>query len=134
VEKKGRNFQESNRGGSTNLLEPGRSPDCGSNSSIIPKYIDHCMNPLSKLHTSYLKDTYQFVNNLKVPSHSFSPLNIESLYTNIETHLCLIAIKDIFNKHPDRPDKEIIQLLHITVTQNNFKHHLQLYRCVMGRK
>ena len=118
--------------------------DCNSESYRITEYIDYFINPLSKLHPSYLQDTYQFVNkikNLQVPGHTFLfSIDIDSLYTNIETPLGLLALQDTFNRHPDpsRPDKEILQLLHLTLTRNDFefnnRHYLQLCGCAMGRK
>lgn len=118
--------------------------DCGSETYNITEYIDHFINPLAKLHPSYIKDTYDFVNKLKniqVPAHTqlFS-IDIDSLYTNIETPLGLTAINHIFKKHPDpsRPDTHILQLLELTLTRNDFtfnnQHYLQLCGCAMGRK
>lgn len=40
--------------------------DCGSDSYWIAKYIDHFINPLAKLHPSYIKDTYDFVEKTKI--------------------------------------------------------------------
>lgn len=77
---------------------------------------------------------------LKYPVIVLFSIDIDSLYTNIETSLGLIAIQDIFKQHPDpaRPDKELLQLLHITLTRNDFsfnnKYYLQLCGCAMGRK
>ena len=118
--------------------------DCGSESYRITEYIDYFINPQAKLHPSYIKDTYDFVNklqNLQVPNHTqiFS-IDIDSLYTNIETHLGLAAINNIFTKHPDpsRPDRQILKLLELTLTRNNFlfnnQQYLQLCGCAMGRK
>ena len=41
--------------------------DCGSESYQITEYIDHFINPLPKLHSSYIEDTYEFVNKIKKP-------------------------------------------------------------------
>lgn len=57
-------------------IPPGRPivSDCGSESYRIAEYIDHFINPLAKLHPSYIKDTYDLVDKLKslfVPADSF---------------------------------------------------------------
>lgn len=100
--------------------------DCSSETYRITEYIDHFLNPLSKLHPSYIKDTYEFVNkikNLTVPDHTLLfTIDVDSLYTNIETPRGSTAIQKIFDKHPDpyRPDSQILQLLEITLTLNDF--------------
>ncbi len=61
--------------------------DCGSESYRVAEYIDYFLNPLSHTHSSYVKDTYDFVNKLhtvKAPSNSFLfSIDVDSLYTNI---------------------------------------------------
>lgn len=39
--------------------------DGGSESYRITEYIDHFITPIFKLHLSYIKDTYEFVNKIK---------------------------------------------------------------------
>ena len=39
--------------------------DCGSETYAITEYIDKFINPLAKLHPSYIQDTYFFVNKIK---------------------------------------------------------------------
>lgn len=118
--------------------------DCGSESYRIAEYIDYFLNPLSHMHTSYVKDTYDFVNKLRAvraPSNSFLfSIDVDSLYTNIETARGLLAVSKAFRKFPrkDRPDAEILQLLEMTLTRNDFEfnsnYYLQICGCAMGRK
>lgn len=118
--------------------------DCQSESYNAAQYIDYFLNPLSTLHDSYLKDTYDFIGKIKrmsFPDHAFLfTADIESLYTNIDTNLGLGAVRKIFIKYPDtqRPDEEILQLLRISLTRNdlefNGKHYLQIHGTAMGKK
>ena len=118
--------------------------DCGSESYRIAEFIDYHINPLSTKHPSYIKDTYAFVNLLTdkcVPASTllFS-IDVDSLYTNIDTSLGLQALRKAFVSYPEanRPDSEIIHLLEMTLTRNDFefydKFYLQTCGCAMGRK
>ncbi len=118
--------------------------DCGSETYNVAEFIDYYLNPLSRQHPSYIKDTYDFVNKLKTiraPKHTliFS-IDVESLYTNIDTDLGLKAVADVLNTKPDpsRPDHFILELLELTLRRNDFefdgKHFLQISGCAMGRK
>lgn len=125
---------------------PGRPivSDCNSESYQTAEYLEHFLNPLSTRHPSYIKDTYHFVDTikkLKIPTNSyFFTLDIDSLYTNIETPSGIQAVKNIFYKYPDkkRPDKEIIDLLQINLTRNDFifdnQFYLQIKGTAMGKK
>ena len=86
----------------------------------MTEYIDYFLNPLSKKHNSYLKDTNDFVNKLKsirVPTNLYVFLiDVDSLYTNIYTVQC-------FERYPDASclDDVILDLLQLTLTKNNFE-------------
>lgn len=49
-------------------------------------------------------------------------VDVESLYTNIETEKGLAAVRSCFRRNPElvRPDKRILRLLELTLTKNNF--------------
>lgn len=131
---------------STPTMPPGRPiiSDCGSESYRIAELIDFYLNPLSTKHASYIKDTYDFVDKvkkLKIPPNAFLfSLDVDSLYTNIETPLGLKAIRDCFNKHPDtsRPDEAVLELLELSLTCNDFEFgkeiYLQTKGTAMGKK
>lgn len=118
--------------------------DCGSETYQTAEYIDYFLTPLSIKHPSYLKDTYHFIGiikNLRIPPNSFFfTMDINSLYTNIDTKAGLKAIKNIFLKYPDpkRPDEEILQLLEINLTKNDFEfnkeYFLQIKGTAMGKR
>lgn len=107
--------------------------DCGSQSYRVAEYIDYYINPLAQLHQSYVKDTYDFVqklSSLSVPTNTFIfSIDVDSLYTNIETERGLLAIESAFQQHPrqDRPDKELLELLKITLTCNDFEFNNTFY-------
>ncbi|CDQ99908.1 unnamed protein product, partial [Oncorhynchus mykiss] len=126
--------------------------DCGSESYRIAEYIDYFIHPLSqkhakdsgKEHASYVKDTYDFVDKdkgLELPLGAFLfSIDINSLYTNTETSLGLRAIKQAFDRFPDpqRPDKEILDLLELSLLRNDFnfndEFYLQIHGTAMGKK
>lgn len=99
----------------------------------MAEYIDYYINPLAQLHQSYVKDTYDFVqklSSLSVPTNTFIfSIDVDSLYTNIETERGLLAIESAFQQHPrqDRPDKELLELLKITLTCNDFEFNNTFY-------
>ncbi|KAL2076952.1 hypothetical protein ACEWY4_027451 [Coilia grayii] len=96
------------------------------------------------LHPSYIKDTYDFLNKIKtikIPQTAFLfTIDIESLYTNIDTELGLEAVKLWFQKYPkpERPDKYLLLLLEISLRRNDFefdsKFYLQVKGTAMGKK
>ena len=127
-------------------IPPGRPivSDCGSESYHIAEFLDFHLNPLSNRHRSYIKDTYDFLEkvkalNLKDPCLLFS-LDVDALYTNIDHERGIEAIKWIFEKYPEygRPTKEIIELLHLSLSRNDFEfngqHFLQIKGTAMGKK
>ena len=127
-------------------IPPGRPivSDCDSESYNIAEFLDYYLNPLSNRHESYIKDTYDFIQKVgnqivEVNSLIFS-MDVESLYTNIETNRGLEAVKSKMKKYPDpsRPDSYILQLLHLSLTKNDFdfngKCYLQIKGTAMGKK
>ena len=100
--------------------------------------------PLAKQHKSDLKDTNDFINKIaeiKAKEGAFiSTIDVDSLYTNIDNTNGLEAVKQIFNKNPDpnRPDKEILELLKINLENNDFEFnsqwYLQTWGTSMGKK
>lgn len=127
-------------------IPPGRPivSDCNSETYYIAEYLEHFLNPLSIRHPSYLKDTYDFISKigrLKIPpSAILFTIDIDSLYTNIETQVGLEAVKKFMKKFPDskRPDEYILKLLEINLTKNDFefdsKFYLQIKGTAMGKK
>ncbi len=126
-------------------IPPGRPivSDCDSESYYTAEFIEYFLGPISQKHESYLKDTYDFLQktkNILVPTDSLLfTMDIDSLYTNIETTEGMKAVKDCMLSFPDpkRPDKYILKLLEINLTKNDFefdsKFHLQIKGTAMGK-
>ena len=131
-----------------NKMPPGRPivSDCSSESYRIAEYIDHHLQKVANKHPSYVKDTYDFIDkikNIKVPENALLiTLDIESLYTNIKTVDGLESVKKMFNKYPlskvMRPEKEILELLELSLNSNDFifnnEWYLQISGTAMGKK
>lgn len=127
-------------------IPPGRPivSDCNSETYRSAEFIDFYLNPLAKKHTSYIKDTYDFIEKIKdlfIPTNStLFTIDVDSLYTNIDIAEGIQAVRDILFKFRDikRPDKELLQLLEINLTRNDFefdgKYFLQIKGTAMGKK
>lgn len=109
----------------------------------VAKYIDHFINPLAKLHSSYIKDTYDFVNKLKsliIPADSFLfTIDVDALDTNTDTDLGIVAVSEAFNRSPrsNRIAKfcnfftsHLLEMILSSIK----KIYLQISGCAMGRK
>ncbi|XP_061915846.1 uncharacterized protein LOC133658165 [Entelurus aequoreus] len=127
-------------------IPPGRPivSDCGSETYRTAEFIDHFLTPLSVLHDSYLRDTYDFIDKIKSvnipPDAILFTIDIDSLYTNIDIDEGIQAVKNVFYKYRDvsRPEKEILQLLEINLRRNDFefdgRFYLQIKGTAMGKK
>lgn len=102
-------------------VPPGRPivSDCDSESYRIAEYLDAYLTPLSKGHNSYIKDTPDFISKirkieLREPCILFT-MDVNNLYTNIDTRLGTRAVQTLLKKNPDpdRPDREILRLLEL---------------------
>ena len=127
-------------------IPPGRPivSDCSSETYRSAEFIDFYLNPLATKHKSYIKDTYDFIEKVKklqiAPNSILFTIDVDSLYTNIDTKEGIQAVKNIFYKFHDkkRPDKELLQLLEINLTRNDFEfdgqYFLQIKGTAMGKK
>lgn len=127
-------------------VPPGRPivSDCGSETYFTAEFLDYYLNPLSVKHPAYVRDTYHFiemVKGLRIPSDFyFFSMDVESLYTNIPIVAGIACVKKVFEKFPDpnRPDEELLKLLEINLTRNDFmfdnKFYLQIKGTAMGKK
>lgn len=126
-------------------VPPGRPivSDCSSETYHTAEFVEYHLNAISQKHKSYLKDTYDFINktkNLVIPSDAFLfTIDIDSLYTNIETQAGIEAVRECMKKHPNpkRPDEYVLKLLEINLTKNDFefngKCYLQTKGTAMGK-
>lgn len=127
-------------------IPPGRPivSDCNSETYYTAEYIEYFLGPISQKHPSYLKDTYDFISKVKdidIPNDAFLfTIDIDSLYTNIETAAGIEAVRKCMEKYPDskRPDEYILKLLDINLNKNDFefdsKFYLQIKGTAMGKK
>ncbi len=127
-------------------VPPGRPivSDCGSETYLTAEYLDHFLTPLSIKHPAYVRDTYHFieiVKSLQIPSDFyFFSMDVDNLYTNIPIAAGIECVKKVFEKYPDpkRPDEELLKLLEINLTRNDFmfndRYYLQIKGTAMGKK
>lgn len=121
-------------------IPPGRPivSDCSSETYQTAEFIEYYLNPLSTKHPAYIKDTYHFISlirDLKIPPNSyFFTIDVDSLYTNIDITAGLNTVKNIFLKYsdPTRPDAELLQLLEINLTRNDFEFNGEFYLQIKG--
>lgn len=117
--------------------------DCGSETYNVCKFIDFFLKPLSCLHFSYIKDTYDFVSKIRgliiPPDALLVTGDITALYTNMDIEHSLKVVREAFARHPDpnRPSDQILQLLEIALRNNDFtfagRIFLQICGTAMGK-
>ena len=134
-------------------IPPGRPivSDCESESYRVSEYIDTFLAPLATKHPAYVRDTQHLLEILletKVPPNSFlATLNVDSLYTNIDNKAGMKAVDTAFKNNPilwinrvrdNRRDKEILELLKLSLENNDFTFngdwYLQISGTAMGKK
>jgi len=127
-------------------MPPGRPiiSDCGSESYRVSEYIDHFLLPVSTSHPAYLKDTPHFldtIGQLRIPNNSLLiTIDVDGLYTNINNSDGLQAVSDSLDLlwDPERPTKHILELLRLSLENNDFifnsKWYLQTFGVAMGKK
>ena len=121
-------------------MPPGRPiiSDCESESYAVSEYIDHFLQILAIKHNSYVKDTPDFLTKLKQvkikPDTLLVTLDVESMYTNIDNEGGLSAVKKAFISNPDsrRSDEHILQLLELSLKNNDFLFNNEIYLQTTG--
>ena len=120
--------------------------DVNSESYRVSEYIDHFINPLSCLHPSYIKNTYTFIAEIRDTVVSKDDLivtgDVSSLYTNMNINRTLSCVKKALastkGTYSKRPDKELLELLELTLKNNDFdfngNYYLQTCGTAMGKK
>ena len=115
-------------------------------SSIISKYVDYYLNPVTQKLNSYVRDTTDFINKLSkvkdLPQNIILILmDVRYIYTNIPTKEGLNAVKSKLNEPIDKNTLKtspivILEFFKFILTCNNFKfngkHFLQIKDCAMG--
>lgn len=129
---------------------PGKIPtgrpivsDCNSESERIAEFIDDFIKDKARQHPSYIKDTYDFVDQIKdldIPKGALLiTLDVESMYTNIDHEKGLEAVDCAFRDCEKNPKfHAIMKLLEVSLKRNDFefdgKHFLQISGTSMGKK
>lgn len=124
----------------TGHCPPGRPivADCDSESYNISSYIDYWLQPIATSHESYIKDTYDFIEKIRGVEVDENDLlvtgDVSSLYTNMKIELILLSVQEAFNEAPatGRPDKEILELLKLTLERNDFAFNDQIFLQICG--
>ena len=111
--------------------------------SNISKIVDFHLQPIVKLIPSYVRDTKDFLNNIKnrdnLPKDTYLvTLDVKSLYTNIPKSEGITAVKRSLERHLKRTvdTKVITTFLELILTLTNFifngKNYVQVKGCAMG--
>lgn len=112
--------------------------DVGSESYRVSQYVDSFIRPISVRHPSYIKDTYDFVAKVRgqhIPKDALLVTgDVCSLYTNMRIDRIIEKTRLALRKHPaeGRPDAQIIDLLNITLRNNDFAFNGEIYLQICG--
>ena len=112
--------------------------DVNSESYRISKFIDSFLSPLTKNHPSYIKNTYDFINKVRgvevLPSDFIITADISSLYTNINLQRTYKDVCNVFrnNKVIGRPDAYLLELLKLTLHNNDFNFNNETFHQICG--
>ena len=120
---------------------------CESPTENISQFLDFWLKPLMIALPSYLKDTSQFINEIKdlhvEPNTLLVTIDVKSLYTSIPhsdgIKACLEALHSSIDRFPDRPNPSVLACLLEIVLKNNIiefdgKVYKQLQGTAMGTK
>ena len=112
--------------------------DVESESYRISQWLEHFLTPLAIKHETYLKKTYDFVEKIRgkiVDKDCYLITgDVSALYTNMQHERTIECVREIFKKYPDRtrPDKHILDLLNITLRNNDFQFNGKCYLQTCG--
>ena len=114
---------------------------CVSPTENISQFLDYWLKPLMKALPSYLKDTSQFINEIKEthvdPNTLLVTIDVKSLYTSIPhsdgIKACKEALDSSVESLPDRPDPSVLScLLEIVLKNNIFEFDGTVYKQLQG--
>lgn len=116
--------------------------NCASITRRVSDYIDSFLKPLATSHPSYIQDSFDFANKIRNQKINANWLlvtgDITALYTNMNIDRIIETIQGEMIKKPqqNRPDKELLGLLKLTLKNNTFefnnKSYLQIHGTAMG--
>ena len=124
---------------------PGRPVISSTNchTTKLSKYVDHYIQPLAKAVKSYIRDTTDLLNKMKllgtIPEGAILvTMDVKALYSNIDHNEGLTALEDSLNRRPiQEPATNVITtLMRLILTLNCFNFNgrsfLQTKGCAMG--
>ena len=114
---------------------------CESPTENISQFLDYCLQPIMRNLLSYLKDTSQLINELRMlsvePNTILVTIDVKSLYTCIP-HLegiqaCTEALQKAKENNPSQPDTAVLGcLLEIVLKNNCFEFYGTYYKQLQG--
>ena len=120
---------------------PGRPviSNCGYHTENISSFLDHVLQPLSKMVKSYIKDTNDFLRKVRdlpdLPEDAiFCTIDVVGLYPNIPHEDGLKAMKEALDKREDQSvsTETIMELGELVLKNNYFEHNSKIYKQKRG--
>ena len=126
-------------------LPPGRPiiSQCNSPTYRIGAYCDHFLVPIIKKQLTYIKDTTDFIKKIESlhlpPNILLVTYDVTSMYTNMEFHELLLAVKDAYI-NSDKPEinmpypdtSDLVDLIKIVLENNYFEFNGKCYKQIIG--
>ena len=119
---------------------------CEGPTEKISSFVDSLLQPISRQHKSYLKDTTDFINFIEETKVSENTIlvsmDVTSLYTNIPqeegiTTVCN-AYETFHNNNPPIPSRYLRDMLRLILKENSFQfngeNYLQIHGTAIGIK
>ena len=121
-------------------MPPGRPivADVSSINSNAARLVDHFLQPLVQSQASFLRDSHHLLAVLHSCSLSVNSLlasfDVRSLYTNVPIEEGLRRVQRAFlqQPNPDRPDRQLLDLLSTSLSSNDFVFEDQSWLQVKG--
>lgn len=102
----------------------------------MTEFITLHLEPFAQSHPSFVKDTGDLLN--KLHNHTVGhncllvTMDVESLYTNIDTTFGLQCASSTLDTDPHPIHPYILRLLHLVLTHNDFEFNVKTYLQLNG--
>ena len=121
-------------------MPPGRPiiADVHSETSHVSKFVEFFLFPLARALPSFLLDSTHLIALLRgctlEPGSVLCSLDVRSLYTNVPIEEGIQRVAEAFQRHPDpsRPDQQVLDLLRLCLTSNDFLFDGQRFQQISG--
>ena len=120
---------------------PGRSviSNCGTPTEKVSKFLDHQLQPIMKQGNSYIKDTGDFLEKLRVIGEIrkraiLVTADIVGLYPSIPHDEGLRVLRNQYDKFIDKtvPTEDIIKMAEYVFKNNLFEFNSKFYKQISG--